>query len=439
MARSCLALVALCCTVLAAVPALGADSAGWKPFGLQAKEIRSLSMAANILCAGTKADGVFCLDLGNAGASWQPRGLAGAPVTGLWLSPSSAGVMFAASSTAAGRIFRSLDAGASWQRADTGVNSGIHGLEGVAGQSTLYAIGEGIWRSDDNGETWTRVWTASVGKSLRVPATDPNTVWAGGETYIFSGYTLLSRNRGATWTYVWDSWSGPGEQGDNQTADIATHPLMDGLALTGHEGFVLRTTNRGTQFQEVLTAPARFYLAWDRANTQRTVAAGSPNSGGWYSFASEDLGLTWTSLPAPAGAIYVFDTESDTSRLGVMYAATENGVYRLYGGGDPLCIDARAGIGDIDVRPGPCAPGSGALSGDIIVGSVGALAGTGSIDLGEVECLVDSGDITPAEITPPAPAPGRALFILARLEQTSDYGPSSGGMPRRPARGDCVP
>jgi hypothetical protein len=358
-------------------------------------------------------------------------------VTGLWLDPSQPGVMFAATSSAAGRIFHTIDAGGSWQRADAGVNCCILRVEGVVGQSTLYAIGGSVWRSDDSGGSWTRLIDAYFGTSLRVPSTDPNTVWAGGEFVTFTGYTMISRNRGTTWTNVWDSDS----TGDNQTSDIATHPVMDGLALTGHEGFVLRTSNRGGQFQEVLAAPtAQFFIAWDRANTQRAYAASANSLGSWHSFASEDLGLTWTPLAVPAGPLFVLDLEPDASRLGVVYAATDDGVYRFYGGGDPLCFDTRAGIDDIDVRPGPCPPSTGAIPGDVIVGHIDTLAtASGWIDLDEVECLVDSGDIALAEIDPPEPAPGTALFILARLEGATDYGPSSAGVPRLPARGDCAP
>ena len=96
---------------------------------------------------------------------------------------------------------------------------------------------------------------------------------------------MISRDAGATWSEVWDSISGPGAPGDNQTSDISTHPDLDGTCLTGHEGFVLRTTNHGASFQEVLTAPARFHLGWDGGDPSRAYAGGggvvAVARGGW--------------------------------------------------------------------------------------------------------------------------------------------------------------
>jgi len=63
----------------------------------------------------------------------------------------------------------------------------------------------------------------------------------------------------------------------------------------------------------------------------------------------------------------------------------------------------------------------------------------GGIDLGEVECLLESGDISLASIDLPAPAPGAVLFVLVRLDGASDYGASSDGLPQTPSQGDCEP
>jgi hypothetical protein len=137
------------------------------------------------------------------------------------------------------------------------------------------------------------------------------------------------------------------------------------------------------------------------------------------------------------------DLTPDATRLGVLYAATSDGVHRFYGGGAPLCVDVRAGIEAMEVSPGACPPaagGPGVLLGDIIVGHAGALAASsGGIDLGEVECLLESVDISLGGIDLPAPAPGRALFILARLDGAAGYGPASDGLPRTPSQGDCAP
>ena len=169
-----------------------------------------------------------------------------------------------------------------------------------------------------------------MGLSLETTPARFGTVWAGGETFIFSGFTLLSRDQGTTWNSVWDSRS----IGDNQTSDIAAHPQQDGLVITGHEGFVLRTENAGGSFVEVLTAPARFFLDWDGANPDWAWAAGSTNNPGALAFVSRDRGLHWSNVTdtmlAPRS---VLDLEVDKVRTGVVYVATDDGVYRFDEGG----------------------------------------------------------------------------------------------------------
>jgi len=424
-------------------PVAASSSAGWKPFGLQGKTVYSLSMAGDLLCAGTAMDGVFCRPLGADGTSWEPRGLPGPWVTAIWLDPYQPGVMFAGSKLNGARIYRTSDGGTNWQQADSGTETwaSIDRIDGVVGQTTLYAVGSGwFWRSGDSGDSWTPGGFGST-YSLAVPATDPNAVWIGGENFVMQSWTALSRDRGQTWVHWYTQWPG-----DDQTRDIATHPDQDGLAIMGHEGFVRRTANHGGQFQQVLTASTYFYVAWDRVNTRRAYATGAIPvlGGGWYSFGSEDLGLTWFPLsPGPSSVARMEEIEPDAGRLGVLYAATDDGVYRFYGGGEPLCVDSRAGTDAMEVHPGACPlPASAAepIAGDIVVGHIGALSvSPGGIDLGEVECLLESGDVSLASIDLPEPAPGTVLFVLVRLDEASDYGASSDGLPRTPSQGDCDP
>jgi hypothetical protein len=237
---------------------------------------------------------------------------------------------------------------------------------------------------------------------------------------------------------VWNS----SDSGDNQTADIAAHPAVDGLVLTGHEGFVLRTTNNGFNFDQVLTSPSRFFLDWDRRNPDRAYAAGSPNfPQEARAYVSRDLGQTWSSITGALAPLSVQGLVADATRLGVVYAATSDGVYRFFGGGAPLCLDSRAGIDQILIDPGPCtAVPSGSMSGDVIVGDLGRVRRAGEeIDLGEVECVIDDGDVDVADLDIPDPPSGEVLFLLVRLTGSDDYGTGSGTLLRLPSLNDCSP
>lgn len=336
-------------------------------------------------------------------------------------------------------LHRTLNGGSSWEPADGGLTHPPYAVDGVPGSSTVYGAGWGVWRSDDLGDFWTHQSLEGGLWSLEVAPTDAGTIWAGGERIIFSGFTILSRDGGLVWEEVWNS----NLIGDNQTADIAAHPVVDGLVLTGHEGFVLRTLDHGGTFQEVLTAPARFFLDWDLENTERAYAAGSPNFPGGRAYVSRDRGWTWSERSGGLEPRLVYRLSADGRKLGVVYAATDDGVYRFYGGGMPLCLDSRSGIDQIRLVPGSCPlpPTSGAsMVGDAIVGNLGSLRfASHHVDLGEVECIIESGGVTLADIDPPAPPPGEALFILVRLEGAADYGVGSAGLSRLPERGDCSP
>ena len=417
----------------------------WTPFGLSGVLVRSLAAAPSVLCAGTQGRGIFHLDPGAAWKGWRQAGLDGATVTWMWIDPVREQVRFAACDGSGGfhRLYRTLDGGASWTPMDGGFPTGgfppaVYAVQGVPGAPTVFAAGGGIWRSDDLGTTWSRLGAEPAEDCLEIAPTDPRTIWSGGETLIFQGFTVQSRDGGASWKTVWDSRL----IGDNQTSDVSAHPLLHGLAITGHEGFVLRTTDNGDSFHEVLAAAARFFLDWDAANPSRAYAAGSPNGGGAYAFISRDFGATWQEITGTRLANRtVLRLEADDTRLGVVYAATDNGVWRHYGGGLPACLDCRGGLEALLLWPGVCQPVGSQwppILGDAITFDLaGIRRETDRVNLGEVECLIAGGDVAFTTIDTPEPAPGKAIAILARPTGAIDYGASSDGLPRLPAAGDC--
>src|SRR3989442_2072840 len=352
-----LLMAAGCAVVAARAQAPGTFTWEWKPFGLQGVLVRSLAAAPSVLCAGTQGRGIFCLDVSATWDGWRPAGLAGATVTWIWIDPVREQERFAACDGSGGfhSLYRTLDGGVSWTPIDGAFPGGfppwIYTVQGVPGAPTVFAAGGSIWRSDDLGTTWNLLAAADGDDCLEIAPTDPRPIWSGGETMIFSGFTLQSRDGGATWRTVWDSHL----IGDNQTSDVSAHPLLHGLAITGHEGFVLRTTDNGDTFSEVLAAPARFFLDWDAANPSRAYAAGSPNGGGAYAFGSRDFGATWQEITGTLLANrIVFRLEADDTRLGVVYPATEVGVWRHYGEGVPACLDTRGGFQRLGLWPGLC-------------------------------------------------------------------------------------
>lgn len=307
----------------------------WRLVGLQGLAVRSLAAAPDRLYAGTEGQGVFYLDLAGRGSVWRSLGLDGVTVTGLWADRLRPGLVIAATDGQFATIllFRTLDGGQNWEPLGSGVpfpSSGVRvmsRIQGVAGSVTLFGAGGAVWRSDDFGESWTEVFPRGGRSSLEVAPSDAATIWAGGTSgRVPSGDIALSRDGGVTWRQVWSAdGSGPGA-----TTDIAAHPRIDGLALTGHDGFVQRTEDHGAAFHTVLDAPGLFFLDWDGANPSRAYAVRSSSGGDGETYLSQDLGRTWVSMKGTTlRGLIVRDLKADEHRLGVVYAATNNGVYSL--------------------------------------------------------------------------------------------------------------
>ncbi len=438
--------------VLATAPGtvLPLAASEWKPFGLQGTVVHSLAAAPQLLCAGTGGRGVWCRGPGGTATGWSPNGLDGVTVTWLWIDPIDPRQRFAAAglSPEGPSVYRTLDAGLTWTPLSLPPSGGYEprawAVHGVPGSVPVYAAGGEVWVSHDLGSTWFSTSAPGGEDCVEVAPTNPLAVWAGGETVIFSGFTLRSLDAGMTWETVWDSRM----IGDNQTSDISAHPTLDGLVLTGHEGFVLRTDDNGEAFREVLAAPSRFFLDWDGENPDRAYAAGSPNGGTAHAFVSGDLGRTWADITGTVLAPRtVFRLEADDERIGVVYAATDDGVFRFHGGGIPVCHDARLGLDAVRLWKGECPPIAGAgefaarfpaIQGDAIVFEVDRVIDSAThVDLGQVECLAAGGDVALATLDTPDPSRFRALGILSRAAAAEAYGSASSGKPRLASAADC--
>lgn len=430
-----------------------ATAAEWRPFGLQGIVVRSLAVAPGRLCAGTAGKGVYCLDATSQPVGWRSLGPDGATITGLWIDGKRPGLIFAAADSQPGVnvLFRSLDGGRTWQ--DLGGNippspvSEIGLVHGVPGTNIVYGAGGAVWISDDLGDHWIMdnpgepVEALTSQSALEVAPTDPQTVWAGGDLAFSFGpeaYAALSRDGGQNWKWVWSA----GPFSYTPIMDISAHPRLDGLALTGHGGYVLRTPDHGASFRMVLQSSVYFLVDWGGGGV--AFAAGSTTSlGGSEAYVSRDLGDTWTPITGTRlGRLKINDLEADDRLTGLAFAATSDGVYAFFGAGNLLCHDARQGVDSAILWLGECPPimsPGPAILGDAIVADGAALrAESDHVDLGAVHCIVENSDIAFATLDLPDPPAGELFLILARQDGAADYGVSSDGLPRRASIGDCL-
>ena len=196
--------------------------------------------------------------------------------------------------------------------------------------STIYAgagIG-GVWKSVNNGTTWTPIFdkeaTTSIG-SIAVAPSDPNVVWVGtGEVLMarssYAGFGVYkSVDAGATWTNM-------GLTDSHHIAQVLIHPkdpnrvwvaAIGRLYSENEERGVFRTTDGGKTWQRTLYVNGRtgaIDLALDPSNPDVVYAAmwdrsrkawgHTPNGPGSGAYKSTDGGATWTLLGngLPSGA-----------------------------------------------------------------------------------------------------------------------------------------
>jgi photosystem II stability/assembly factor-like uncharacterized protein len=265
--------------------------------------------------AATEYSGVYRTD--NGGASWSYAGPApgAADPSGLVLQfqaitvdPRDPSTVFAAGRYA---IYETSDAGSSWRRLDLSSVSSELGRYGgavsvaVTGSGTVYAaplifdpaggLEVSLIRSRDAGATWERVESGLENSEIDFLAAMPGSdrvLLAGGFDRIFR-----TEDGGDSWTKVLEV-----ESGYRNSSFLAFDPANSNhvLAAVG-PGALYRSTDAGKIWQKAPRAPVVSVLAFDPTDPSTVYAAGQPGDPEnlFNVFRSTDAGETWTQLPSP--------------------------------------------------------------------------------------------------------------------------------------------
>ena len=229
----------------------------------------------------------------------------------------------------------------------------VSGVVGRPNDGYFGAVGGGLWKTTDRGETWTPVTDGQVGSSsvgaVAVSETNPDIVYVGmGETCIrgniMSGDGVYkSTDAGKTWTHI-------GFKDARNISKIRIHPKTPDIvyvAAFGHHGGpneergVYKSTDGGkswkrTLFRDNKTAaidisidhnnPDVMYAAmWEAYRLEYKMSSGGPGSG---LFKSTDAGETWTEITRrpgmPAGLIGRIGVSVSGANSNRVYAVVEN-------------------------------------------------------------------------------------------------------------------
>jgi len=212
----------------------------------------------------------------------------------------------------------------------------------------------GVWRTDNEGTTWTPVFDQAASTSIGDVAVAPSNadiVWVGtGEANIFrtspAGTGIYKSVDGA------QTWQHAGLEDTSTIARILVHPTSPDIvyvAASGHEWTdneergVYKTTDGGATWKKVLYVDAKtgaIDLAMDPANPDTLYAAtwqrvrrrwSDPRNGTGYAGSgihrSTDGGATWTPINEGLPAANVrgrIGLDVSRSNPGVLYAFVDN-------------------------------------------------------------------------------------------------------------------
>lgn len=272
--------------------------------GLPNNNIVALAVSPNgagaiNLFAGTSGFGVY-RSVDN-GASWTAAntGMTSTPISSLAVAPYGAGgsILFAATFA---NVFHSIDNGTSWTAGNTGLPSaGVEALAVIGTHVFAGTYGAGVFRSTDNGISWT-----DADNGLAGGATDVRALAAIGPN-LFAGTAgsgvYLSTDYGDSWTAVNSGMSGSVVTSLTVSPNGAggTNLFAGTTDWSGVGGSVLLSTNNGMNWTALSTVLPGYTSVHALAVYGTDIFAGVEilgGSGGGGVFRSTNNGTSWTDV-----------------------------------------------------------------------------------------------------------------------------------------------
>ncbi len=166
----------------------------------------------------------------------------------------------------------------------------------------LFATGATVVaKSTDRGESWQIShgnWRglASGVNFITIDVNDSKIIWTGGQNSIEEAFLWKSEDSGATWR----EW--PRIVDDVSTGKtVVIHPHDSKTVYAGLESYILKTTDGGEAWEEILTEDGRFYfgIAINPVRPERIYAASwfkTPDPQPLILYLSDDGGASWREI-----------------------------------------------------------------------------------------------------------------------------------------------
>lgn len=245
------------------------------------------------------------------------------------VSPSSLPTLYAGTR---GGVYRSVDAGESWDSNNTGLTepavlSLTLGPGGILYAGTPAGIFKGV---TDGSAPWTSIGIPSMGSvtSIAVDPADSQTIYATSAT----GGIFKSADGGASWSAI--------NQGLTTTdiRSILVHPQDRNLLYAGAVGVLFKSVNGGAQWTPIdLGSLENVSNALPTASVKSII---SESNGMLYAggsagvFKSVNQGKSWTAMNTRLASREVQALAFDPDQPGILYAALAgDGIYKSLDGG----------------------------------------------------------------------------------------------------------
>jgi photosystem II stability/assembly factor-like uncharacterized protein len=233
-------------------------------------------------------------------------------------------------------LHRSVDGGRNWTPVK-GPQPYVVSLQvSPARPSTVYAVAQGFYRSDDGGVTWFRVITApeDLNGPLVIDPFSPETLYVG-NTCCGQAAEIpevwVSHNGGTYWIRMDNGL--PHGDGPHVLKSLIADPRMPGLLLASLNDGVYRTTDGGENWSRISDVVVGRIWGFDADSSNVVWASGVDSA-----FRSSDGGATWTPVQvffSPHYSTRILTMLVDPVAPGTIYAGTDqNGVLRTANGGE---------------------------------------------------------------------------------------------------------
>ena len=327
----------------------------WEDLSLPLQTGYVLFIENNNLYVGAGYDGLWVLDISRSNTEWEYLGHrvtegerhfeAGVQAIDIYNETITIGYIYPPEiDDKFIGVWRSKDRGNTWEPADEGIRAPWGGWSQWSSARSIVRspynsehmlLGYGsIYNSELGGETWEQVYPdqgtryTSLYFGLVWHPTDPDIIWAHGETNRFQPWLMKSLNGGETW----ERFTHVNVPRDNAFYSMAFDADDPDIIYIGAQGAVIISTKGGEEWMGEEPVPALFtddqgnffYALQTHPEIPGVLFAGA----GKRLYGSKDYGETVSILETPDELTFIIDIWYDED-ADILYVSGDGGVFRI--------------------------------------------------------------------------------------------------------------